>query len=333
MFTRILVPLDGAARAERALPIAARLAKASHGSVVLVQVVTPPVDYGGHLSQGLLITDEIVRTLMDEAHSYLSTVALLDELEGVPTTTRVVFGSSVQEIFAVALDEHADLIVMCSHGRTGFKRWALGSVAHKLVHQSPIPVLVLRDGEPLPISLVASTPRPLSALVALDGSALAETALMPAANLVADLSAPNAGTLHLCQVVPALSARDERGFMAKIFKETVDSAKAYLTAIQERLSRPKLKVTWSVAIDNDVADTLIGTAEHSAEVKGLEAFSNCDLIAISTHGRDGLQRLVMGSITERVLNASKVPVLVVRPTATEIQRMGEKMQAEVQTVG
>lgn len=312
MFERILVPLDGSPRAEQALPVAARLAHASGGSVVLVQVASPPIDYGGGLAPAPLLTEQVIEEELAEATNYLETVSQSHTLAGINTTTEVLFGLPAQIILAIAESRAADLIVICSHGRTGFKRWVMGSVAHRIAHQSPVPVLVLRQGEPVPRADVA---HPFSACVALDGSPLAETALVPAVNLVAAMAAPAHGALHLTQVVKQFSTTAEEGFVTELNQEAVERAKAYLTAMKQRLQEkvPGLSITWSVALDSDVAGAIIGAAEHGEQGAGTEGFGSCDLIAMSTHGRGGLERWVMGSVTERVLNATRLPMLIVRP--------------------
>lgn len=317
MFKRILVPLDGAARAERAIPVAARLARASNGSVILLQVVTPPIDYGGYLTQEPFLSESMIEMYLNEARSYLETLAKSEDLAGIGTRVEAIFGTPAQEIFALTQSRRVDLIVMTSHGRTGFTRWALGSVTHRVVHHSPVPVLVLRDDAPLPVDRPIDADHPLRALVPLDGSPLAETALEPAAYLIAALASPSISSLHLAQVVKLPSTTHDEEFVAKIGKEILDNAKTYLAAVKERLEETlkqlNLTVTWSVAIDPDVADALIGMAENGAGEKEAKGLRGCDLIAMSTHGRSGWQRWTMGSVTERVLNAARVPLLVVRP--------------------
>jgi nucleotide-binding universal stress UspA family protein len=315
MFQRILVPLDGSPRAEQALPVAAWLARASGGSAVLLQVVTPPIDYGGGLAQAPLLTEQVIESELAKASSYLDQVAKSRELAEIKTTTDVVFGLPAPNILDAAMSNSADLIVMCSHGRTGFTRWALGSVAQKVALHSPVPVLVLRAGEPVPPASHADVTRPFSALVALDGSPLAEMALAPAANLVTALGAPAGGALHLIQVVKMFPTTAEEGFVSELNEEALARAKAYLAAVKERLQERfkdlKLSVTWSVALDSDVPDAIIGTAEHGERIEGAEGLGGSDLIAMSTHGRGGLERWMIGSVTERVLDATKQPLLVV----------------------
>ena len=235
MFQRILVPLDGSSRAERALPVAAQLARASHGSVLLMEVVSPPIDYGGALAQTALLTEQAIETGIEEATSYLQSVAQSATLAEIETKIEVLFGLVAQGILDVAQSRRADLIVMCSHGRTGFKRLVLGSVAQKIVHHSPVPVLVLREGGAV-LSVSGSAPvRPLCILVPLDGSPLAETALAPAANLVAALAAPAERALHLTQVIKEYSLATEEDVVSKLNKEALEHAKVYLLALKERL--------------------------------------------------------------------------------------------------
>ena len=317
MFERILVPLDGSPRAEQALPVAARIARASGGSVILVQVVSPPIDYGGGLTQTPLMTEEVIETELALSSSYLDRVAKARELAEIETTTEVMFGLPAQDILAIAESRLVDLIVMCSHGRTGFTRWVLGSVAQKIAHHCPVPLLVLREGKLLPLESPPDAARHLTALVPLDGSPLAEAALVSAANLVAALVAPAAGALHLMQVVKQLSTTADEGFITQLNEETVERAKTYLMSVKERLQAGlkdrKLTIIWSVALDADAADAIIGTAEQREQQEGAEGLGGCDLIAMSTHGRSGLQRWVMGSVMERVLGATKLPMLIVRP--------------------
>ncbi len=310
MFRKILVPLDGSLRAEQALPVAARIARASHGSIHLLEVISPVVDYGGGFALAPMMTGEAIEAEMTSATDYLKVVAASELLLGIRTTTEVVFGLSAQCILEAAKPGETDLIVLCSHGRTGFTRWALGSVAHTLAHESEVPALILRESKSTPLPSAVGRAWPSCALVPLDGSELAEAALAPAASLVASLAAPEQGVLHLVQVVGLYQTSAEEGFASELNEEAVERAKTYLVKVAERLQaqdqQVRLSITSSVALEKDVAGTLVSLAEHGET-------GASDLIAISTHGRHGLQRWVMGSVTERILNASKLPILIVRP--------------------
>jgi len=263
-----------------------------------------------------MVTEQLIESETSVATDYLQTVAASPSLAGIQTTTEVVFGIPTQYILAEAKSGELDLVVLCSHGRTGFARWALGSVAHALAHESPVPTFVLRESEPAPGLLGPNATRSLRALVPLDGSELAEASLTPAARLVAALAAPAKGALHLAQVVKPFATRAEEGFVNELNQETLQRAQAYLASVKERLQaserESELSLTSSVELESDVAGAL-ALAEYRGEGKETGSSGGCDLIAISTHGRHGLQRWVMGSVTDRLLNTTKLPVLIVRP--------------------
>jgi nucleotide-binding universal stress UspA family protein len=183
-------------------------------------------------------------------------------------------------------------------------------VAHTLVHHSAVPLLVLTQREASALLEHRATARPLRALVPLDGSAFAEAALSPAFHLVAALSAPAQGALHLAQVVQVSAARGEEGMTSAEKEGALQRAPSYLATTAERVQTSekdlKLSITSTAVPGLDVVDTLLGLAEQ-------EGASRSDLIAISTHGRHGLERWAMGSVTERVLTPTKLPLLIVRP--------------------
>jgi len=145
MFQRILVPLDGSLRAERAIPVAARIASASHGSILLVRVIDVLLDFSWQMagvSPDLTGALEVARA---NANAYLEEMAEVDALRGLNVTTQAIEGRPADALLSVAQDMQADLIVMSSHGHTGLKRWVLGSVAQVIERRSSIPVLILRD--------------------------------------------------------------------------------------------------------------------------------------------------------------------------------------------
>jgi nucleotide-binding universal stress UspA family protein len=166
-------------------------------------------------------------------------------------------------------------------------------------------------------ALHADATHPFCVTVALDGSLLAETALLPAAHLAATLAQPTQGVVHLLSVVKPSMFAANSDILSQHDTEAVKRVQAYLQNVRERLltetSDLHLQVTWSVTLDEDVAETIVTTAEKGSEGTG-ENKSN--IIAIATHGHGGIEQWVMGSVTERVIGASTMPVLVVRPSQT-----------------
>jgi nucleotide-binding universal stress UspA family protein len=318
MFKRILVPLDGSERAESAIPVAARIAKNIGSSIKLIRVVSYPLDSGASMMQPVVLSEEAMDAELANATDYLREIANLTDLAGIPTETQVYSGLPAETILSTIHEREVSLVVMCSHGSTGLKRWILGSVAQKVARHSTVPVLVLRQDS-------AKLGDSVRILVALDGSSLAEAALLPAAQLSMALSSPEAGALHLLRVLPLPpvepGTRDE--LLRKVNEEAIEEARAYLSALEQRLregefAQFKLSITSSLAIDLDVASTIVGAGEVGENLEGV-GLPGCDAIAMATHGRSGVQRWVMGSMTERVLGTTKLPLLIVRPKVIEVQ--------------
>jgi nucleotide-binding universal stress UspA family protein len=330
MFRRILVPLDGSDRAAQAIPVAARIARASDGSIFLARAATIPSVYGTFSENSYMA--EIIESEMRNASDYLAVMAHSPTLSGITVETSVLYGAAAPTLLAMATHYGADLIVMTSQGQTGVKRWLLGSVAHKMARQSPVPVLVLREGGALPVGARADS-SPLRALVTLDGSVLAKAALEPAVQLIAALSAPTPGALHLLRVVkpPAIErqADDSEEYRERLREQAMHKARLYLQSVVEHLragyaGKLKLGVTWSVALSDEVAEAIIQAAEYGEDAAGAGVYGRCDMIAMATHGRAGFQRWALGSVAERVLGATRLPLLIVRPTEVEFRKTREE---------
>lgn len=309
VFKRILVPVDGSSLAERAIPVAARLAHASEGTVILLRVVSRANEIWPHLPADL--------TDLSEAERYLSSLAVNSELRNVKTDIIAQIGEAAPMILAIAHAHNADVIVLSSHGYTGVTRWMLGSVALKVSKHSPLPVLVLRGSGFGTAMLRARSDQPLRALVALDGSSFAEATLTPTAQLLAALRMPPVeAELHLVQVVKLPTEEEIRKFHhlydVNVRDLNIGEAEKYLRTIAKHLSsgvaaQLELRVSTSVVEDKDIAEALIQVATPEDPLK------RYDLLAIATHGRSGFQRWVLGSIAERVLEGTKLPLFIVRP--------------------
>jgi nucleotide-binding universal stress UspA family protein len=118
-------------------------------------------------------------------------------------------------------------------------------------------------------------------------------------------------------VVKPLQTSAEEGFESSLNAEARARGIAYLTQVTERwqamAKEVGISISWSVAVETDVASALLSQAEPGAQGQGTAGNRGCDLLAICTHGRHGLERWVMGSVTNRLLNATKLPILIVRP--------------------
>ena len=322
MLKRILVPLDGSLLAEGALEVAARIAHASDGTLLLLRVIGVPTTYtpyiyGSDMAQSPQLAQDLIDMEQDNAEKYLAEIGKLDVLTGIEVETTIIPGSAGMSILDTAKEEKVDAIVMSSHGETGFKRFALGSVAQYVSRHSSVPVLVLQGDGSAPFSTSSDAIHPsqsITALVALDGSELAEASLEPAAYAVAALASPAQGRLVLSTVANKQIENIKHG--SKEFMR--DEAKKYLIDIGERLQgseigKLNLVIEWAIEESKDVANALIETAEHGKALESSHELKGCDLIAIATHGRGGLKRLMAGSVTEKMLGSTSLPMLIVRP--------------------
>jgi nucleotide-binding universal stress UspA family protein len=249
------------------------------------------------------------------AYAYLEEMADSDVLRGLNVTIEVLEGRPAETLLYTAQETQADLIIMSSHGHTGLKRWVLGSVAQFIERRSPIPVLILRDQAGPSQRLLHGMTEPIRVMVALDGSPLAEAILPAAAGISAALSSPLPGVLHLAMVVPEPL---RNGTTAGGYTKAIQNAQSYLNNLSKRLrSDPQVgatvEITSSISLHSKVSETLVKLAEIGADMEGVSAFTGYDLIAMATHGREGLDRWLHTSVTEQVLNATKVPILTIRP--------------------
>jgi nucleotide-binding universal stress UspA family protein len=307
----------------------------------LLRVVEDVRQYGMYLPQyPFSLRQEFEARMKAEATSYLDGTTQRGELVGITTKTKALSGMVVSTILAVAQSQAIDLIVLCSRGRRGIKRWVFGSVAQEVARSSPVPVLIVHEDEAPLADAASACPRPLHALVALDSSAFARTVLVPTAHIVSALAAPAQGVFHLVYVAQPgtsrshavqLSGREGQQQGEACVNDHLLQMREYLRAVKDQLcagpaAALQLSVTCSVVVHEDIAEALIRFAEQGEEVADEEGFGGCDLIAMATHGRGGWQRLVKGSITQRVLGASRLPLFIVRPREIEAQehRLGEE---------
>ena len=346
MFKRIIVPLDGSNMAEQAIPVAARIARASKGSIIFLRVVTVPLEIGSQVVPLSGFSSTTLENDINTAMRYLAAIARRDELDGISLKMKVLTGSPAQKIQDAVEEEQADLVVMCSHGDAGIKRFVIGSVAQKVARHSTVPVFVLRQDGSVPVSSYPDHLRPLRAVmavVALDGSPLAEAALLPAASLVIALAAPARGSLQLTRVVTLPIKVRESGERGKYHypesmemhstDEAIRESKTYLGNLVDHLRQGPLKdaditLTWSVALGNDVAKTLIRVAETGEDAEGSDVFGGADLMVLATHGRGGPERWMLGSITEHILGTTRLPLLIVRPKVQHAQTSNASVKVE-----
>ncbi|MGH7619793.1 MAG: universal stress protein [Gemmatimonadaceae bacterium] len=310
MFKKILVPLDRSAIAEQAVGQAALIARGSNAELDLVTVHVP-FPFAGFESKPW---DD--KEAAAEA-TYLNTLeAELRSGSGVRATHAVTNGEPGDHICLRALDVGADLIVMTTHGRTGLSRFWLGSVADAVIRHSSVPVLMLR---PTKSSHGRAAARHAfkRILVPLDGSSLAATALGPAQALAQATGAK----LVLFRVViplPLMTGYDPSipfAYQPLIANETATAELAAVARLQMETLATRLRDETGMDVSSD---TVVDSRAAEAIVRFAQGHA-IDVVVMSTHGR-GATRWLLGSVVDKVLRGSGLPVLVQHPTAVAMSK-------------
>jgi len=309
MYRNVVVPLDGSSFAEHALPLARAIARRCGARLHLVAVVPPLAEA---YTEGVFFgTADLEAEVVAKQKGYLER-ARAQLGADLNATTCVLEGEVAGSLCAHAEAIGADLMVMSTHGRGPLARFWLGSIADEVVRHTRLPILLVRPGEG-PVDL-NSEPLPLRVLVPLDGTELAERILEPAMSLAEMVAGVEFVLLRVIKPVLPIDTMPEGGRAdleaQHILKEVqvvqeglFRAAESYLNEVALRLHPQGLKVEIRVAVDDKPEEAIL----HEADQMGV------NLIAMETHGRGGLSRLVMGSVADKVVRGSHVPVMVERP--------------------
>ena len=305
----ILFPTDFSDPAQHAGRYAATLARGTGARVTILHSLMPPLPSRDILpGQWLEMARELAQQEEARVRDALKALAEGADFQDLPVRSRVVTGLVEREILDAVEELSVDLVVMGTHGRGLVGRAVLGSVTTKVVRLSPRPVLAVRwpgarIRTPWGKVLVGPVPRPggpgfSRILVPLDGSALAEGILAQ----VRELGGPLGATLTLVRVVerPTYPMLDVSAAQAREAEEAV----RYLDRVKAGLEAEGFRVQ-TEALLGDPATAIL---DHVAKAEA-------DAIAMSTHGRSGLGRWLLGSVAEKVLSGSEVPVLLYRAWA------------------
>lgn len=335
MFKKALVPLDGSRLAEGILPYVSQLAKGLDMPLVLLSVVDPdavelperlrvppapdvvpvglniayvsrrttaeqppphPYEPGGppYVSQMLDNAQTELKRRLEEKVSQLSK-------QGVKARSVTSLGKPAEEIVRIAEREGCDLIAMSTHGRSALGRGILGSVTDKVVHSSHVPTLTITPERAEHYHKGAA----INAIMCpLDGSPLAETAL-PYVEALAQrmsLEVMLVRVLKLGGIYSAYISGYPYPNATELEAEIQADATHYLRTISETLKSRGLKVGWRL-LKGAPAPSIVDLAHKEPQ----------DLIVLSTHGRSGLTRWVIGSVADAIIRTSGDPVLVIPP--------------------
>jgi nucleotide-binding universal stress UspA family protein len=282
MFTHLVAPLDGSREGTIAVPHAYLMARLSGAKVTLLRVVSNERD----VADGQTFLDQVAR-------EYTAPDLAIDQV--------VRQGDPPDVILEEVRQRQADLVVMRTHGRSGLGRAVLGSVAEKIVKQSPTPVLLLPPGDR------TQNPGPISSiLVPVDGSPGGSLALGIARELAGQMQA----SLQLLQVVQPVPAYQSSALLAygpmdvdpSWDEDAAAAAQAHVEALASRLTTRGLVAQAEALIANSVPEAIVtNAAEHG-----------CNLIVMSSYAHTGAARAFLGSVTDAVVRSATCPVLVMR---------------------
>ena len=309
-YTRIILPLDGSEASEQALPHVAALAARLSLPVQLLFAVEPD---SPAIAQSLYAGQQWnapESTRAARAEDYLERIAASMSSDGLQVETNIPLREPANAIVEEASENPGALIVMASHGRSGLARWWMGSVADKVLHLSDNPLVIVRVQDQS-AALHQSAPERL--IVPLDGSEMAELSLPHVAFLATAMDLP----VKLLQIVPSES--EYYSYMA-IGPGVMPTSIPSSPSIQEMIEMADRKSQGYLA---DVTSRLTGQGVGSVQtqvVMGTPADSIVDLataetgamVVMTTHGRTGVGRMMLGSVAERVVRQSGCPVLLVR---------------------
>jgi nucleotide-binding universal stress UspA family protein len=296
MYTRMLIPLDGSKVAEQVLPYARFLAKALGIPAELLGVVDPVplADFSEVWQRGDL--NRLTAEEMTGTTRYLETTAR--SFTGVQAKITVLKGTPEEVIIEQAAADEKILIVMATHGRSGIQRWLLGSVADKVLHGAANHLLLVRadeqgktDGEAVLKTVV----------VPLDGSALAEKVL-PCVEDLAGKMALDVVLVRAFALPPAAAADEYATYSDELMNQLEAEARDYLAA---KVKEMKNKGCGNVSL-------VCSLGYGGEQIITLARKTPDNFIAMSTHGRSGIRRWMLGSVTERVVRHSGDPVLIIR---------------------
>jgi nucleotide-binding universal stress UspA family protein len=301
MVKRILVSLDGTTFSEHALPWAVSIAQRSGAAINLATVEVPPP---------MAFPDvNFLEPLSDAELAYLDAMAERVRAAGVgEVSVNVLTGNAPEALEIHRQEVGADLTIMATHGRGPLARSWLGSVADHFVRSTAAPVLMVRPEEGENDVDLGRLPSIGKIVLTLDGSALSESAIEPtmsiarmydaATTLVRVVEYPNrTESVYLPDAIDAIEERLEESR-----KATEDELHRVATQLRE---------DGGGQVDQETRVVI-----HAAEgILQIAAERGADLIAMASHGRGGVRRVVLGSVTDKVLRGSSRPVLIVRAEA------------------
>ena len=310
MARRILVPLDGSELSEEVVPWADELGGTMDADVELVCVLERDAASEAVLGE-VALTERLSPSATTASPPNTSSIQLAASeqearlrLSGVRTRFQrvrnieltVLHGDPASAVVRRVEEVDASVIAMATHGRTGLARTVLGSVGGEVLRRSSIPVLLVRHGLTMPAH------SPERVLVPLDTSEVGAAALQAAQPLAQELRWRIILFHALDLPAPILQVQGAAIPLGLPPRDAPDEVLAYLEGLADDLERKGIDVEIRLGAGPAAEATALAAEETGA-----------GMIAMSTHGRSGIARWVLGSVAEGVIARAHVPVLVLRP--------------------
>lgn len=294
MIRTILVPLDGSELAEQVLPYASELARRADAEILLLTSIQPVGIWDATATAINWEREERV------AQEYLDAQKERLQAAGLKVRVKREHGEAAAGILETAETENVSLIAISTHGRSGLSRWLFGSVADRIVQSAHVPLLMVRPDakQPAPSTVFEKL------LVPLDGSEVAASVL-PFVEEVAKLFGASLVLYHAVAPVSAYPGFETVNpqLDGQVLQEMQQQAKELLSSAARDIGGRGVHATVAVSIDLAVDGILRAAKETGA-----------DLIAIGTHGRSGIGRMVMGSVANAVMRRATLPCLLIHPS-------------------
>jgi len=294
----MLIPLDGSKLAEQVLPYARFLARALSIPVELLQAADPEALALLTDPEHSRYADTVWADKINSGRAYLEAIAR--SFQGARVQCLVEKGKAEDVVIDKAAADKNTLIVMATHGRSGIQRWLLGSVADKVLHGSSNHMLLVRATEQ---GKTAGEAALKTVVVPLDGSALAEQVLPYVGDLARKI--PLKVVFLRAYGLPPSVTGDEYGtYMGELMNQIENEARDYLATKVDEAKQNGMNDVVPVVKFGYGADDIISLARETPD----------NFVAMCTHGRSGMKRFALGSITDRVVRHSGDPVLIIRAT-------------------
>lgn len=305
MYRNIMVPTDGSGFDREAIRVALRLAERSEAKVRLVRVLSQGSFFGiAAASEGTSLATEMVLTERDRALAELYALAAECRATADADITVDLHSGPVADVLERYASRHdCDLIVMSTHARSGIARMSLGSVTDSLIRHTTVPVLVVK---PASSYLDPHLNEPFRRiLVPLDGSSLAEQVL-PRAVAFAKVEGSEITLLHVLpsQAFPQQTTAERNTSWAD---KTIARAEEYLFAVAERVRVSDIPTLADIVISENVPTAI---SDYAAR-------EGVSVIAIATHGRGGVARMLHGSVADALIHSTTASMLVFKPQLKE----------------